>query len=121
MSKNMWGADPEKYERLSIPFESPEQMEAAASSFLAALAKLREQYKIPDLIVSFQGDVQVGDDVRAFYGGAGWGNQIRQAKLAKRSADQEFNHLLRIMREILHEYPDTEELLITDPEDTEDL
>jgi len=117
--KNHWGADPEKYARLSEPFESEERMGAAANSFLAALGKLREQYKIPDLIVAFQGNVKTAEGIRPFYGGAGWGNQLLQAQLARRSADQEFAHLARVVSGIVAAYPDTEGDFITDPSESQ--
>jgi hypothetical protein len=116
--KNEWGADPEKYKRLSEPFESVEQCEAAMNAFLVAIGKLRESYKIPELIVSFQACARNKDgEVNAYTGGAGWGDQLLQAALARRSADEEMAHLARVISAISRAYPDAHDMLITDPDE----
>lgn len=119
MSKNQWGADPEKYKRLSEPFESEEQATLVSNAFLVAVGKLREQYKIPDLIISFRATLKKDDSVYAFHSSAGWGNQLLQAKLARQSADQEFAHLVRVVDGLVAAYPESEEEFITDPMEAE--
>jgi len=44
--------DPERYARLSEPFDSISDADAATKAFFQELGVLREKYKIPDVLVS---------------------------------------------------------------------
>lgn len=121
MSKpNQWGADPAKYKRLCEPFDTKELAELAFRGFVGELAKLREKYRIPELIVQYECRVMIDDKVCGMHGGCGWGNQLYQAQLAKRALDQELDHLARVTEGLAASLPRVRRELITDPkpEDT---
>lgn len=113
--KNRWEADPKKYEEMAKPFESEEQAEQVAIEFLNAVRKLREQYRIAELIIQYQVYVQKDNSTYILRGGGGWGHQLYQAQLAKRAADQEFDHLARVIETISAAIPKARKELITDP------
>lgn len=102
---NTWKADPEKYAEMSKPFESQEEAEKVATEFFNAVRRLREQYRIAELTMQCQIYVNTLDGVVRLISGGGWGDQLEQAKLAKRSADQEFNHLLITIRKLSKAIP----------------
>jgi hypothetical protein len=108
---NEWGADPEKYAKLAEPIPALDA-QALGNAFLKAIGHLREQYHIPELLVQF---VVYVDDGQAMKGGAGWGDQMKQAQLARRMADQEYAHLIRVLASIVNAMPDAADMLITDP------
>lgn len=114
--KNRWGADPEKYRRLSTPFESEDEARKATDGFLDELARLREKYHVPELVCQFQVYVKMPEEnVGSLVGGAGWGDQLRQAKLAKRMADREFDATLQMIQTLSEHSNALAEMLITDP------
>ena len=53
--KSKWVNDPDKYERLSQPFETQEEAEKAMKAFLKGVSKLREKHKISDVLVGIKG------------------------------------------------------------------
>lgn len=112
---NSWEADPEKYAELSKPFDSPEEAEKVAQAFLMALRALREQYRIAEMCVQYQIYVKMDDGIHALVGGGGWGNQLHQARLARRMFDREFSHLGKIIEAIMREDSAVEIALLTDP------
>jgi hypothetical protein len=107
--------DPDKYAELSMPFESEEEANKVASAFFNAVRAIREQYRIPELIIQFQLYVQTDEGVRALRGGGGWGDQHLQAELAKRAFDQEFEHLCVMVGSLAQAMPKVRKKLITDP------
>jgi hypothetical protein len=111
MSKYQWAGDPEKYAEIAKPFETREEAEKVCGAFFNAVRQLREQYRIPELIVSYQVYAQGEKAVEVLAGSGGWGNQLYQAKLARRSADSEFKWLIRMLEDV----PKLSSLLITDP------
>lgn len=53
--KSKWVNNPDKYERLSKPFETQEEAEKAMKAFLNAVSKIREKHKIPDVLIGIKG------------------------------------------------------------------
>lgn len=103
-----WVGDPDKYAELSKPFEDREEAELVAQAFFNAVRTLREQYRIAELTI--QAQIYIGGEEtpeRLVFGG-GWGNQLEQARLAKRSADTEINHLLVMIRALTNAMPETD-------------
>ena len=113
--RNNFEADPEKYKQLSQPFESAEEAERVANAFLNAVRKLREEYRIAELVIQFQVYLKEGEEVQALIGGGGWGNQLYQANLARRAADREFEHLGLVLELLVKAMPKAQAALITDP------
>lgn len=114
--ENQWGADPAKYKRLSKPVESREHAQVMASAFLADVAQLREKHRIPELTVQFVIYVQDGNDLVSLNGGAGWGDQTRQAQLAKAMFDREFDSLAMITTHLAMRMPKVRQMLLTNPD-----
>lgn len=92
---NQWvagaGSDPEKYKRLSTPFESRDEAQRAVEAFTDALSKLRETYHIAELVCQIQVYVKTedtGKGIETMISGGGWGNQTKQALLIKRMVDR---------------------------------
>lgn len=112
---NQWKADPEKYERLSQPFESADEAQKVAEAFFNAVAALREQYRIPDLVIQFYVNLKEGDKVLRLSGGGGWGNQLNQATMMREAADREMNYLVEVLEVVMHGMPKVRRELITDP------
>lgn len=54
--------DPERYERLSRPFETEEDMNKAFAGFFRELGELREKYKIADVLTVVADSYQDPDD-----------------------------------------------------------
>ncbi len=108
-------ADPEKYARLSQPIPSQPAAEVKVKEFLMAVGELRERFGIPDLIVHFEVRVQTFEGVQALTGGCGWGDQLKQARLARRAADREFLYLGKLIEGAAAAMPDLWRMLITDP------
>ncbi len=108
-------ADPEKYARLSQPIPSQAAAEAKVKDFLTAVGELRERFGIPDLIVHFEVNVQTFEGVQTLSGGCGWGDQLKQARLARRAADREFLYLGKLIENAAAAMPDLWRMLITDP------
>lgn len=100
---------------MAQPFDSAEEGEKVAAEFFNAVRKLREQYRIPELIIQFQLYVKTPEGIEAFAGGGGWGNQLYQARLAKRAIDQEFEHLGNVIESIAAAMPKARKELLTDP------
>ena len=67
---NEWKSDPVKYHRLSAPFESLDQAQAAGDAFFRELGELREKHKIGNVAVIIRTDVvDVGPGLaNSFYG-----------------------------------------------------
>ena len=107
--------DPEKYAELAKPFESPEEANKVAEEFFNAVALLREQYRIPELNLQYELYVRVDTGIHVLRGGGGWGDQLRQARLAKRAADLETEHFFELVERILSRRPRLTRELITDP------
>lgn len=107
-------ADPKKYAKLAEPLESVELASKASEAFLDALQKLREHYHIPELTVSFIIYAKDGDEVAALRGGAGWGDQLLQMRLAKDSFDREYAHAMALMTRVTNSYAH-KDVFITDP------
>ena len=107
--------DPEKYARMAEPFDSVEQATQVVEAFLNALARLREQYRIPELIVSVMIYAKYENGIASMQGGSGWGDQMKQLQLAKLSFDREYNDAMRLLKGIVNDF-DASERLITDPD-----
>lgn len=106
-----WVGDPDKYAELSKPFETQEEAEKVAQAFFNAVRTLREQYRIAELTMQAQvyvGDADKPEEQKQLSFGGGWGNQLQQARLAKRSADNEINHLLAMTRLIAQATPEND-------------
>ena len=65
-----WKPDPEKYQRLSAPFDTLEEAQAAGEAFFKDLSELREKHRIANLAVIIRTEVKdVGPGLaNAFYG-----------------------------------------------------
>lgn len=113
--KNRWQADPKKYAELSSPFESVEQAQEVMKAFCAAVAKLREQYHIPEFIFRLQAYAKHEQGIVVLSGGAGFGNQLQQAQLAKNAFDTEFECLREMLEQITLSMPRLKRDLVTDP------
>lgn len=77
----------ELYRRLSEPWPTPEDANAAMHEFDAELAKLREKYRVPDLIViSEQHAIRLNDghEVTAL-SVLRWGNAVEHETLVARA------------------------------------
>lgn len=114
--KSRWVGDPDKYAELAKPFASQEEAERVVGEFVNAVRRLREQYRIPELIVQLQVYITMDDGVHGMAGGAGWGDQSKQAQLAKSAADLEFDSLMLLIENLVHRIPQARQMLITDPE-----
>lgn len=116
--ENEWGADPAKYKRMAKPFEDAEHGKVAANAFLSDVRKLREKHRIPELSVQFYVYCK-GEKGQPQYmqGGAGWGNQARQAELSKAMFDREFDHLCAIVMQLAERMPNVRRAMLTDPAD----
>ena len=112
---NQWKADPEKYERLSQPFDSKEEADKAAEAFFNAVAALREQYRIPDFVIQFTVNFKMEGAIVSLQGGGGFGNQLLQAKIIKTAADRELAHLFMMINQISEALPSFKKMLLTDP------
>jgi hypothetical protein len=112
---NEWKADPKKYAEIAQPFESEEQATKVAAEFFNAVRKLREQYRIPEVIVSYQVYVKTDKGVEALMGSGGWGDQSQQAKLAKRCFDVEIESFFMMFDNLLAKRPRTSLSFLTDP------
>lgn len=110
-----WKGDAAKYARLSKPHESEETARVAVKAFMGEIATLREKYRIPELIIQYQVYVQIDGEEHAMHGGCGWGNQGKQAELAKRSFDLEFDSLCLLVERLAAMMPKARRELITDP------
>jgi len=110
-------SDPEKYKQLAKPFESVEEAQKVAAAFCGALAKLREQYRIPELTVSYMlyAEAEAENESVALRGGAGWGDQIKQLRLAKDCFDREYAHAMLLMQAVVADFG-AKDMLITDPD-----
>lgn len=53
-----WGPNPELYARMAEPYSTTEAADAAIESFFKDLAKLREQHRIPHVVVVAMAHVQ---------------------------------------------------------------
>jgi hypothetical protein len=113
-------ADPQKYAELSKPFDSQEEAEHAAREFFNGVRALREQCRIPEVVLQFVIYVQGEGEVLSLSGGGGWGDQLKQAQIARRAADREFEHLGLLVRGIADAIPPAGDALITDPVATEE-
>lgn len=113
MSENKWQADVDKYKEMAEPFESVDKAQQVSKAFISALRKLRENYRIAELTVSFIVYAKDGETETAISGGAGWGNQLMQVQLAKNSFDQEFKHVMKLLSDVLT--PQDVKDFITDP------
>lgn len=117
MSENQWGADPAKYKRLSKTQESA-AAQVNANAFMAEVGTLREKYLIPELTVQFAIYVKDESGERGIVsGGAGWGDQMRQAELSKAMFDREFDHLCLVVGTLAAQMPSVKRMLLTDPGD----
>lgn len=106
--ENRRGADPEKYARLSTPFESRDE-----------LALLREKYHIAELVCQLQVYIKTEDGVESMTGGSGWGDQMKQARLAKLRADREIDDALMMLCGLANASETIADQLITDPKGSE--
>jgi hypothetical protein len=117
--QNRWGADPEKYKLLAVPFKDRAEADRATSAFIDEVARLREKYHIAELCVQLQVYIRTetpeGDGVETLVGGAGWGDQMRQARLAKMMADREIDAALNMMGTMAASVDTIAAQLITDP------
>lgn len=98
MAKNQWNADPEKYAKMSEPFESAEQAKEIAAEFLKAVGRLREQYRIAEMVIQVQVYAQAENGREIVFGGAGYGDQMEQAKMAYRAFNQELRYMFKMLR-----------------------
>lgn len=105
---NQWDADPDKYAEMSKPFASEEEATKVVGAFFDGVRKLREQYRIAELTMQCQVYIETAEGRTKLKLGGGWGSQLEQAKLAKRSADQEINHLLVTIRKLTQALPDND-------------
>lgn len=115
MSKNEWGADPAKYKKLRKPYEDEEHAQVAVNAFLVDIAQLREKHHIAELTVQCQVYIKDGDEILTMHGGAGWGDQNKQAELAKLMFDREFDHLCIVTGLLAARMPGVRRMLLTDP------
>jgi hypothetical protein len=61
--KPKWVNDPDKYEKLSKPFDNRQEAEKAIKAFMAAVSKLREKHKIADVVVAIKGSFLTQDKI----------------------------------------------------------
>ena len=85
--------NPGLYEKLSVPFDSPEQASAAVDAFCEKVAALREQYKLPDVAVNICLTAKTEDgEVVQMSGGASWGDNAKALMMAKKEFDRLFDY-----------------------------
>lgn len=65
-----WKSDPEKFQRLSVPFETLDEAQAASEAFFKELGELREKHRMANVVVVIQNTVAgVGPGLaNSFYG-----------------------------------------------------
>lgn len=115
---NEWGADPKKYKELCKPFEDEVHARAATNAFLSDVRLLREKHRIPELVVHFHVYLApaAGEEGRMILrGGAGWGDQRKQAQIAKELFDREFESLCGMVYHLAGRMPNVRTALLTDP------
>lgn len=117
---NNWKADPAKYKRLAKPFEDEEHARVALSAFMVEVVALREKYRVPELVVQFQVYIKTPEGEFSVSGGAGYGDQAKQATMMKRAFDQEFASLCYIVEALAASMPKLRRELLTQP-NAEDL
>ena len=105
--------DPEKYAQLAEPFGSVEEAIKVAEAFRTALCRLREQYRIPELAVSFLMYAKDGVGIVDLQGRLGLGDKTKQLQLAKASFDQEYKDAMKLLKNIVSDF-DASGRLITD-------
>ena len=113
MAKNQWNADPEKYAQMAEPFESVEQAKEVAAEFLKAVGRLREQYRIAEMTIQVQVYAQGEDGHKIVSGGAGYGDQMEQAKMAHRAFNQELGYLFKMLRTVADAMPEIGQEMIS--------
>lgn len=123
MPLNEWNADPDKYKRLAEPFQDRLEAQRACNAFIDELAALREKYHIPELccqlVVYVKTETPDGEGGKeSIAGGAGWGNQIVQARMARAMADRETDAALDMIQNLAARTDAVARLLITDPKGT---
>jgi len=90
--------NPERYKRLSEPFESPEAVNEAYAGFFRELGELREKYKIPDVLAVVEANVvapngSVMKAVTTFQ----WGDMSRRGTLVLYLYRQESEVIQKLM------------------------
>jgi hypothetical protein len=89
--------NPERYARLSVPFDSAERATVAVGGFLLAVSRLREQYKIPDCLVQVMFRVTTPDGEQLMESGAMFGDSFNAAPMAYRAFQQYFPNQMEIL------------------------
>jgi hypothetical protein len=81
-------ADPALYRRLSEPFATAEELDAASTAFAAEIRALREKHRIPDVVYVMAANVKDGDGERMMLMSGNCGNPSMVAPLLRHTLNQ---------------------------------
>ena len=90
--------NPELYERMRVPFETEDEARASVEAFMEKVGQLREQYKMPDVMLNVLVTVKDGNgEVINLRSLCTWGDDGKSLMMAKTQFDQLFENLRGVL------------------------